>query len=165
MTLGTQWAWKPNDKMKSLQECLQTLVLTAGGNGNLLFNVGPMPDGRIEPRQVERLRAIGAWLQRYGESIYETRGGPWQPTKAFASTRRGNRIYVHILNWSGENLTLPNISRKVIGSSLLTGGKVEAKQTTSTIVISVPEKDRQAIDTILILELNGSAMELEPAAS
>jgi alpha-L-fucosidase len=53
-------------------------VLCAGGDGNLLFNVGPMPDGRIEPRQVERLKEMGAWLARYGDTIYRTRGGPWK---------------------------------------------------------------------------------------
>ena len=62
MTICQQWAWKPDDEMKSLKECLQTLVARAGGDGNLLFNVGPMPDGRIEPRQVERLTEMGAWL-------------------------------------------------------------------------------------------------------
>ena len=76
ITIGDQWAWKPNDRIKSLTECLHTLVRVAGGDGNLLFNVGPMPDGRIEARQVERLREMGAWLKQYGESIYATRGGP-----------------------------------------------------------------------------------------
>src|SRR4030095_15493635 len=59
ITICKQWAWKPNDEMKSLKQCLQTLASTAGGNGNLLFNVGPMPDGRIEQRQIERLLDIG----------------------------------------------------------------------------------------------------------
>jgi len=59
ITICTQWSWKPNDKMKSLKECIQTLLRTAGGDGNLLFNVGPMPTGEIEPRQVERLKEMG----------------------------------------------------------------------------------------------------------
>ena len=42
MTIAQQWAWKSNDKLKTLKECIQTLAKTAGGNGNLLFNVGPM---------------------------------------------------------------------------------------------------------------------------
>jgi alpha-L-fucosidase len=41
--------------MKTLKESLQTLAGTAGGNGNLLYNVGPMADGRIEQRQVKML--------------------------------------------------------------------------------------------------------------
>ena len=54
------------------------LIRCAGGDGNLLLNVGPMPTGEIAPEQAERLRQIGAWLAQYGESIYGTRGGPVQ---------------------------------------------------------------------------------------
>ena len=60
MTIASQWAWKPHDATKSRVECLQTLLRIVGGDGNLLFNVGPMPDGRIEPEQVERLQQMGA---------------------------------------------------------------------------------------------------------
>ena len=73
MTLGTQWSWKPDDRVKSLSECVGILVHCAGGDGNLLLNVGPMPDGRIEPRQAERLREMGLWLGAHGESINGTR--------------------------------------------------------------------------------------------
>ena len=107
MTICRQWSWKPDDKMKTLPECLQTLIRTAGGDGNLLFNVGPMPNGEIEPRQVERLKEMGAWLAKYGESIYGTRGGPFKPAKHVVSTRKGNTIYLHILAWPEEALTLP----------------------------------------------------------
>ena len=128
ITICQQWAWKPNDKMKSLSECLETLVRCAGGDGNLLFNVGPMPDGRIEPRQVKRLEEMGDWLKQYGETIYGTRGGPWKPTKALASTRKGSTIYLHLLGWNGKTVNLPNISRKIVASSMLTGGTVVVNQ-------------------------------------
>ena len=100
MTLGTQWSWKPDDKIKSEDEVIRILAGCAGGDGNLLLNVGPMPDGRIEPRQVDVLRGVGAWLGRCGESIYGTRGGPFKPGRYGASTRRDNRIYVHVFTWS-----------------------------------------------------------------
>ena len=74
MTIGTQWSWKPNDKLKSKEECIHTLLQTVGGDGNLLFNVGPMPDGRMEQRQVNRLKEIGDWLKINGEAVYGTRG-------------------------------------------------------------------------------------------
>lgn len=64
MTIARQWAWKQNDEVKSLEQCLQTLIRSAGGDGNLLFNVGPKPDGSIEPLQVERLKEMGQWLQK-----------------------------------------------------------------------------------------------------
>jgi alpha-L-fucosidase len=164
MTICRQWSWKPDDKMKSLAQCLHTLVLCAGGDGNLLFNVGPMPDGRIEPRQAQRLREMGAWLARYGESIYGTRGGPWKPTKAIASTRRGSTVYVHVLRWEGDTITLPDIPSRVLRASLLGGGRVEWKQTGAGIAISAAAADRQEIDTIVKLELDKPALEI-PAVS
>ena len=162
MTICRQWAWKPNDQMKSFKQCMQTLVKTVGGDGNLLFNVGPMPDGRIEPRQVERLKEMGAWLKKNGQSIYGTRGGPFKPGAWGASTYKGNAVYVHVLNWSGEKLLLSPIPKKIVASSILTGGEASVRQTDEAIEISVPESNRHEIDTIIKLQLDGSADELAP---
>jgi len=162
MTICHQWAWKPDDMMKSLQECIQTLVRCAGGDGNLLFNVGPMPTGEIEPRQVERLKAMGQWLGKYGDTIYGTRGGPWLPTKRSAATCKGNVVYAHIFNWDGDNATLPGIDRKVVSHAVLTGGNAQITQTGETVTIRVPSADRQEIDTIVALTLDGPAFTAKP---
>ena len=162
MTLGTQWSWKPNDKIKSVRETIHILVNCAGGDGNLLLNVGPMPDGRIEPRQIEVLQGVGAWLKKNGETIYGTRGGPWKPTKSIASTRRGNVVYLHVLRWQGESLALPNLPVKVRSASVLSGGKASVTQNGDKLVISVPERYHQPVDTVVKLKLNGSAMEIAP---
>ncbi len=162
MTLGWQWAWKPDDQIKTLAECIHILARCVGGDGNLLLNVGPMPDGRIEPRQAERLREIGAWLKKHGESIYGTRGGPYMPTASIASTRRGRTIYLHVLRWPGDEVRLPPIPKRIVGSSLLGGGKVDCRQTAEGIAIRVAAADRDPIDTVIKLELEGDAMEIPP---
>jgi alpha-L-fucosidase len=148
--------------MKSLKECTHTLVRVNGGDGNLLFNVGPMPDGRIEPRQVDRLKEMGDWLRKYGESIYGTRGGPIKTTAQLASTHKGNTIYVHILAWPSDTITLPALPKPVAKSSLLTGGTVTVEQTKGGFEIQVPAQNRQEIDTIVKLELGGPATEIPP---
>jgi alpha-L-fucosidase len=121
-----------------------------------------MPDGRIEPRQVERLRQMGRWLDRYGRSIYGTRGGPFKPGPWGASTHKGNDVYVHILNWSSEKLTLPAVGKQIVASSNLTGGTVRVSQTAENIEISVPQGNRQEIDTIVKLQLDGPAGDVAP---
>ena len=125
MTIAKQWAWKPNDEVKSLEQCLQNLVKSAGGDGNLLFNVGPMPDGRIEPLQVERLKEMGQWPTEIWLFIYGTRGGPFKPTDWGVSTRKDNTIYLHILKWNGKKvqITLPNIGVEIKNCKLAAGGK------------------------------------------
>jgi len=155
MTLCRQWAWKPNDDMKSLKQCLQTLLNCVGGDANLLFNVGPMPTGQIEPRQVERVKEMGAWMGKYGESVYGTRGGPFLPGNGQVSTHKDNVVYVHVLTWEKEPLVLPTLGRKIVKSELLTGGSVDVKQGENEITISVPAENRQEIDTIVKLQLDG----------
>ncbi|HUU34043.1 MAG TPA: alpha-L-fucosidase, partial [Vicinamibacterales bacterium] len=121
------------------------------------LNTAPMPTGEIEPRQVERLKEMGQWLAKYGETIYGTRGGPWRPGPWGAATCKGNTVYVHILQWPGDKIALPAIDRKVLSSAVLTGGKAEVKQTDEAVEISVASADRQELDTIVVLTLDGPA--------
>lgn len=164
MTICRQWAWKPNDDMKSLQQCLQTLVLCAGGDGNLLFNVGPTPEGLIEARQVARLKEMGAWLTKNGESIYGTRGGPWKPTRALASTRRGSTVFVHVFRTNDARVELPALPRAVKSAALLTGGAVKTSQEDGQLVLTLDSAALDPIDTIVRLELDGSAMDIPALA-
>ncbi len=160
MTICHQWAWKPNDEMKSLQQCLQTLIACAAGDGNLLFNVGPMPDGRIEERQVERLREMGAWLARNGESIYGTRGGPWKPEKGLASTRKGSTVYLHLLRGDARTVELPGLPRRVKSAALLGGGVVQASERDGQLSLDPGQAPLDPIDMIVKLELEGSALDI-----
>jgi len=157
MTLCRQWAWKPNDEMKSLKECLDTLVRVVGGDGNLLFNVGPMPDGRIEPRQVKRLEEMGQWLARHGQTIYDTPGGPFVPGPWGAATSRGNTVFLHLLDPELDEVVLPSIDRRIVSHRVLTGGAAAVEQSDEQITVRVPKANRDPIDTIVALELDGPA--------
>lgn len=157
-TICNQWAWKPNDKMKSLKTCLDILSKTSGGNGNLLLNVGPMPDGRIEARQVNRLKEIGGWLTKNGEAVYGTSGGPYMPTDSFATTRKGNKIFLHVLNPGVPSIALKELpGRKVTRAAILKGGAVEVKQDNGAIQVQLPAAPTGAPGYIIVLELDGDA--------
>lgn len=165
MTIGTQWSWKPADDIKTPAAVIHILARCAGGDGNLLLDVGPMPDGRIEPRQVDVLRDVGGWMARNGDSIYGTRGGPWKPRPAFASTRKGNVIYAHILNVHATTVELPAIARRILTATLLAGGEaVAVKQTSDSVILSLPSRGRDPNDTVVKLQLDGSAMDLPAVA-
>ncbi len=148
ITICRQWAWKPDDEMKSLTECIRTLAQCAGGDGNLLFNVGPMTNGMIEDRQVERLKEIGAWMSKYGESIYSTRGGPVPPQSWGVSTHKHDTVYLHVL-CDDQIVCIPKIDRKVKEARLMDGTKVEYSLTDYGTVFSLPEKGRDPHDTVI----------------
>ena len=87
-------------------------------NGNLLFNVGPMPDGRIEQRQKDLLKAMGDWLKINGDAVYGTRGGPYLPTDYMVSTRQDNKIFLHLFKKPGQVLELPLLAKYKIKKSI-----------------------------------------------
>lgn len=163
MTLCHQWGWKPDDEMKSLKDCVRALAGCAGGDGNFLLNVGPMPDGSIEPRQVDRLAEIGDWLSKYGESIYGTRGGPWKPGDYGVSTRKGSTIYLHVFNWTEDSVTLPKIAAKIDRAHVLGGGEAVAQENETSLTLTVPAESRNELDTVVALELESNAMTIPVA--
>ena len=162
ITICEQWAWKPNDTMKSLKESLQTLAGTAGGNGNLLYNVGPMADGRMELRQVKLLQQMGDWLKKYGESIYGTRGGPYLPSKDMVATRKGNKIYIHLLNTEGTALALPNLPGKQLNSAqYLNGSALKFTQDAYGIRIHELGKRPDENDSVIVLNFSGEVESID----
>ena len=163
MTIAQQWAWKPDDVVKSTEQCLHALIRSAGGDGNLLFNVGPRPDGKIEPLQVERLKEMGAWLKDYGHTIYGTRGGPFKPTDWGVSTRKGNKIYLHLLNWPGASplIKLPNIGMKITGCSVLGGQMLNYSEENSEYHIVIGDETLNPVNTVVEIEMDGNVMDLE----
>ncbi|MEC3908466.1 alpha-L-fucosidase [Tamlana sp. 2201CG12-4] len=163
MTIANQWAWKANDKLKSEKECIQTLLQTIGGDGNLLFNVGPMADGRIEQRQIDRLKTMGDWLKINKEAVYGTRGGPYQPTDYMVTTRKDNKIYIHLLNSTKTHLKLPFPKNVKINKAYFLDGNIPLlySQDKNTINISLPEQKPNDIASVIVLELNKPTLNIE----
>ena len=163
MTICQQWAWKPDDTMKSAKECIQALLYTIGGDGNLLFNVGPMPDGRIEPRQVERLQEMGRWVKRYGDGIYGTRGGPFMPGQWGVSTCKENKIYLYVMEWPEQGpLLLPVVMVDITDAKVLGGGSIDIQQTEEGMAVNVSKEHRDEIATVIELTVNGTAYDINP---
>lgn len=107
-TMNGMWGYKVADQnYKSADQLIQLLVRTASKGANLLLNVGPQPDGNLPAAAVERLEAMGEWLQVNGESIYGTAAGSLGDGKNVVSTRRGSKVYVHILDPEIKMLDLP----------------------------------------------------------
>ena len=99
----------------------------------------------------DTLLKIGAWLRANGESVYGTRGGPFEPGLWGASSQRGNKVYVHVLSWPGETLRLPPLDHTVKSARRLNGGEVQWKQAVNGVEISLPDSQRDPLDTIVEL--------------
>ena len=158
------WAWGgANDGVKSVTACLKMLILGAGGDGNVLLNVGPRPDGVIDPAQANLLKQVGAWMDVNGESIYGTRGGPWKPTEQFASTRKGDVVYVHVLKATRDTIELPALPRKIKTAFMLGAGEIKTEVADGKFFLHLPE-NHNSLPAVIKLELDGSAMDIPAIA-
>ena len=94
-TINGSWGFNLKDrKHKSEKELVQYLVKAAGYGSNLLLNVGPMPNGKIQEEHIESLKKIGKWVKQNGQTIYNTKRGPISPSDEIASTQNGNIVYI-----------------------------------------------------------------------
>jgi len=153
--MNNSWGFNLQDKnYKSTKSLIQYLVKAAGFNSNFLLNVGPMPNGKIQPEFVSTLKEMGVWLEKNGETIYGTRGGPIPPKSWGVTTYNGNKIYVHILNPEDNNLLLPDFGRKIKGITMFENGKkLKYKQDSFGIVVTIPTESFDDTDTILVIEI------------
>ena len=140
MTINNTWAYNQNDhEFKSTQFLIRSLVEVASRGGNFLLNVGPQPEGQIQPDFQERLHAIGDWLSLNGDSIYGTTYGPVQGVAAIRTTAKDNKIFVHVFEWPSEVLTIVGLKVKVASARLLASGlALKMSQTEDQLRIELP---------------------------
>ncbi|MGN0571840.1 MAG: alpha-L-fucosidase [Candidatus Fimenecus sp.] len=153
MPLGKAWAHSKGN-IKSEKQVIAQLINCTGGDGNYLLSIGCMPDGSIAENEAQRMKEVGAWLQKYGESVYKTNGGIWKPTKKYAACFKGNTVYLHILNgFPVQRFSLPFQNNTLKSCTCLTGEKVMVKAKNGKLHITVFGRKASAPDTILKIKL------------
>ena len=154
-TINGSWGFNLKDrKHKSKKQLIQYLVKAAGYGSNLLLNVGPMPNGKIQEEHIESLKKIGSWVKQNGQTIYKTKRGPIHPTDEIASTQNGNIIYIHLLDEKKKEYFIEGFNPKIKKISYLKSNKkVSYKKSNSGLTLILEEKEINYIDTIIKLEL------------
>jgi len=145
MTINNTWAYNMHDHdYKSAQFLIRGLVEVASRGGNFLLNVGPQPDGVIQPEFQDRLRAIGDWLAVNGESIYGTTYGPIQGINSIRTTVKRETVFVHIFEWPSSSLHIQGLNAKVVSARCLANGQaLKFHQSEQDLEIELPP---QALD-------------------
>ena len=154
MTINNTWAYNKNDhEFKSEQTLIRGLVEVASRGGNFLLNVGPQPDGQIQPEFQQRLRAIGDWLTLNGDSIYGTTYGPVQGAAGLRTTAKNKSIYVHVFDWPASTCEISGIDPRVMSARLLANGKpLTFRQAEGKLTIDIPPQAPDANVRVIALK-------------
>lgn len=154
-TMNGMWGYKVKDQnYKSSKELIRLLVKTAGKGANLLINIGPQPNGEIPELALDRLKAMGEWLKKYGETIYGTTAGDIMTAEWGTTTRKGDKLYVHIItDKMPQFITLP-LKQKVKKAILFDSqDKVDMEKIKGGVVLHTANL-KPDTDCILELTLN-----------
>ena len=153
LTMNASWGFNITDsRFKTHRELVSYVVRAAGNGGNLLLNVGPRPDGTIQPQATSRLRALGEWMAAYGATLYGTRAGPVPPRAWGATTRRGDTVFVHVLDWPDRVLSLPPLDETITRAALFRdGSSVPFTQSATGVTLTIPDAQREEVDRVIVL--------------
>ncbi len=113
MTMGDSWSYKPGDRYKPANDLIKNLVDVVSKGGNLLLNIGPQPDGELDPVAYSRLAEIGAWIKMHREAIYATR--PYTvfgegSTIRYTQSKNGKTVYIFLLDEQENTFELSKLS-------------------------------------------------------
>jgi alpha-L-fucosidase len=160
-TLGTLWGYAPQDRIrKTADEVIMRLVTTIGFGGNMLLNIGPKPDGSVQPWQARIMERVGAWVKAHGEAIYGCGAEPaWLFNNGLApwrTTRKGNTLFVHLLRYPGKEFAMVNIHDYTFTSASLldTGKRLEiVHEPTRDIIRGLPAKAPDPIAPVVKISI------------
>lgn len=139
-TMNGMWGYRIEDQnYKSPKALIHYLVRAAGKNANLLMNIGPQPNGELPSIAVERLKEVGKWMDIYGETIYGTRGGEVAPHEWGVSTRKGDRLYIHILDLKDNGLYIPLTAKVSKAVQFIDKAPIPFKQTKKGVLLELPK--------------------------
>ncbi|UKT63392.1 alpha-L-fucosidase [Pedobacter mucosus] len=155
-TLSNSWGYNLSDtNYKSNKQLVGMLVKAASLGSNLLLNIGPMPNGKIQLEFQNRLAGLGDWLKIYGESIYNTKAGFIKPQTWGGITQRDHKVYIHIFDQTLTLISLENFPFKKIKKAYLLKDGVAIKYTLQKQKLNIiPVIDQNAPDNVMVLEVN-----------
>ena len=152
-TMNNTWGYNIVDqRYKSTKALIQYLVRAAGKNANLLMNIGPQPNGELPAVAVQRMKEMGEWMATYGETIYGTRGGDVAPHTWGVSTRKDNRLFIHVLDLQDSSLYIPLQAKVKKAIQFVDGTDISFKQDKDGVLLKFPKVPNET-DYVVELQL------------
>jgi alpha-L-fucosidase len=164
MTMNNNWGYnKHDDHWKSPEDLIRKLSDIASKGGNFLLNVGPTSEGVFPQPSIDRLKAIGEWMKVNGEAIYSTKASPFKNLSWGRCTQKavdgGVRLYLHVFDWPVDGkLVVPGILNQAKQAYLLSDPRhasLAVSRNEDAIVLSVPAKAPDAINSVIVLDVEG----------
>lgn len=167
MTMNDTWGFKHDDhNWKSADSLIRMLIDIASKGGNFLLNVGPTALGEIPEASIERLKAMGQWMDVNGQSIYETTASVAASVPGGRCTQRNGTLYVHLFDWPPSGELNMKIAGLIVSSAVMLGSSQVALSFTQQgddFALSLPTVARAITPSVIALTMQpGQQAEASP---
>lgn len=165
LTINDSGGYKKNDnKWKDAKTLVRNLIETVSKGGNCLFIVGPDAEGVIPKPAADRLREVGKWMDRFGESIYGTTASPFLalPTNVWCTQKTqasGVTLYFHLIEWPSDGMVAISGMKNQVEGAWLVGDpkkrKIYLEQAGDSLLLHLTGGPVDPIASVLAVRIKG----------
>lgn len=158
--ISGSWGYRSDDdNFKPIPTLIRNIIDQSSKGGNYLLNVSPTSEGTLRPEAVERLKAIGSWMDKNGEAIYGTQASPvtepdWGRITMKTIAGKG-LLYLHVYDWK-DGASLPiRLNNKIEECYLLTDPNRAFKTTPidEGIQVTLTGSAPDSVASVIVLKL------------
>lgn len=159
MTMANSWSYVPNDVYKPTNELVEKLVDIVSKGGNYLLNIGPGPDGELDPAAYQRLKEIGAWMKVNGEAIYGSRiftSFNEGESVRYTQSKDGKTKYIFFFDFPKDKARLTKISLSKNAKLQMLGSKQKLSWKTkdNAVEIVIPSSLKSSTDHVWVIKVS-----------
>ena len=160
MTLNDSWGYKKRGTVwKTSRTLILNLIDIVSKGGNYLLNIAPDGEGAIPEPNIKRLQDVGAWMKKYGNSIYGTEPCRIKkPDWGYCTQKivgQKTYVYLYVVDWPEDQQILFRFYHDASTARLMHSGKtLKFRNSHDGIYIDLPRKAPDKIASVVELEFD-----------
>jgi len=138
---------------KSAAFQIRLLAKARAKGGNLLMNIGPMGNGKVDPRDVRILDSLAIWMKQYDRSLIGAHGTSLPTQNWGVITQKGDTLFLHVFHHPKDGkLLVGGLLSSVKDVRFMNGDAITViKQDRDGLWLDVGNEQKDPVDEVITI--------------